>query len=316
MKGIETAWRQLAGRQHGVVSHRQLAALGLSDRQIFVRRQREELISAFRGAYLLAGSPATHAQSLMAACLATGGVASHRSAAELWGLRGCEGQTVEMLVCVRRRSELPGVIGHATRQLDAIDVTTRLAIPVTTPARTLVDLGAVAPVEVVEGALEDALHRRLVTRSWLERTLTRGCAPGRDGAGTLRRLLLDRPVDRRPTESTLEDEIVRIIRRAGLPEPVRQHPVGRWRIDVSYPDDRIAIEGQSMGWHAGRADLQRDCDKFNLLVALGWRLLLFTWDDARRRPNHVVDTVAGALTVAACRGSGRSSTSGPFSSAR
>src|SRR5262249_34346791 len=157
------------------------------------------------------------------------------------------------------------------------------------PARTLLDLGAVASLTVVESALEDAVHRGLVSPTWLERTLRRCGAPGRDGTADLRLLLDQRGTDAAASEGAVEDEIIRILRRAGLPDPVRQHPVGAVRLDISYPQSRIAVEAQSVMWHANRAGLQRDCDKLNFLVSNGWRVLAFTWHDARQRPWHVAD---------------------------
>jgi hypothetical protein len=248
----------------------------------------------------MTGAPVTFEQDTMTACLAAGGVASHRCAAALWGLRGCENRVVEVTVVGRRRPDVPGATTHTTRYLDDVDVTERVGVPVTTPARTLLDLGAVEPLHVVEAALEDALHRKLVTRSWLERSLERTGVPGRDGAGVLRCLLRARDPALVPTESALEDALVRLLRRAGLPEPVRQYWItasGRppVRVDLAYPGARLAIEAQSMAWHAGRADLQMDCDKHNLLVGLGWRLLQFTRQDIRSRPRLTVDIVTTAL---------------------
>ena len=57
---------------------------------------------------------------------------------------------------------------------------------------------------------------------------------------------------------------------------------GVYRVAGAPPsfDQMLAIEAQGMVWHAGRAELQRDCDKHNPLVHLGWRLFTFT----RRMP--------------------------------
>lgn len=286
----------MAARQHGVVTRRQLEAAGLSPRQTRSRLAGGVLVRVFPGVYRVGGVPESYEQRVMAAVLATGGVASHRSAAALWELRGSERDQVEVTVHARRPPDLAGVVSHRTRQLDPVDVTLRRSIPVTTPGRTLLDLGAVAPEHVVESALEDALHRRLVSRVWLERVLDRTGRHGRDGTAVLRRLVAERSVDQEPTESPIEDEFVRLIRRRGLPEPVRQYwlaPPGvrPVRVDFAYPEARVAIEIQGFVWHAGRADLQRDCEKHNLLVRLGWRLLVFTSDDVRRRPQSVVEAV-------------------------
>ena len=305
MEGKEKLWTALAGRQHGVVSARQLCQVGLSARQIELRVENGMLVPLHRGVYRT-GAPRTREQVLIAACLATRGVASHRSAAALWELRGQDGDFVEITVEGRRRSELAGVVAHTTARLDRSDVTVRRGIPVTTPARTLLDLGAVVSFAEVEVAVEDALHRRLATYEGLVRQLERSGAPGRNGTGVLRAVLAARDPRAAPTESLLEDVLVRILRRGGLPAPVRQHRVrapghAPVRVDLAYPGERIAIEAQSVAWHAGKEDLQRTCRKRNLLVALGWCLLEFTWEDTRERPELICETVRRARQVAAVR---------------
>lgn len=80
---------------------------------------------------------------------------------------------------------------------------------------------------------------------------------------------------------------------------MRQHKIGSVRIDLCYPDARVALEAQSMKWHAGRAVLQRDCDKHNTLVNRGRRLLVFTWHDVHRRPDWVACAVGEALALRA-----------------
>ncbi len=98
-----------------------------------------------------------------------------------------------------------------------------------------------------------------------------------------------------PTESVLEDRLVAVLRRGGLPEPVRQHRVGGVRVDLAYPEAWLAIEADSRVWHAGRGDVQRNSAKRNLLVGLGWRVLHFTWFDVTTRPAYVLTTVGPQL---------------------
>lgn len=296
----EHALAALAARQHSVVSHSQALECGLSQRQVELRVGRGQLTVVHRGVYRLPGVQPTWQQAAMAACLATGGVASHRCAAALWELRGCPPWAPEVTVAGRRRPELRGVTAHKSGRLDAIDVGERHGVPVTTPARTLLDLGAVLPIERVGPALEDAVHRRLVSVVQLERTLARLGGPGRNGTAVLRELLRARASGQAPTESPLEDDLVAVLVRAGLPQPVRQHAVQvpggpSFRLDVAYPDRLIAIEAQSMAWHAGQQDLQRDCDKHNLLHSLGWTVLAFTAEDIRHRPGRVGELVWGVF---------------------
>jgi very-short-patch-repair endonuclease len=190
------------------------------------------------------------------------------------------------------------VIVHRTRTLDGIDVSRVRRVPVTTPARTLVDLGAVVAPEVVESALEDALMHRLVGFDLLNRTLERLGSSGRNGAGVLRELVEERDPATAPTQSVLEDKLLRVLRRGGLPEPVRQYEVAGVRLDFGYPHLCLGIEADSRTWHGGRVDVQRNSDKANLLLARGWRVLHFTWGDVRRRPEYVVAAVARELALA------------------
>jgi very-short-patch-repair endonuclease len=291
---------ETAARQHGVVTRGQVLSTGLSPRQLERVVARGVLVPVHRGVYRATGSQPTFEQSVVAASLATRGVASHGTAATLWGMRGWSSLLVEVTVVGRRQTRLVGVVGHCTSRLDPVDVARRGAIPLTSPARTLLDLGAVGTPAAVEAAVEDCLHRRLVTIDQLQALLTRLGRPGRPGVTTLRAVLAVRDPLAAATESVLEDAFVRLLRDAGLPEPARQYPVrapGRpvLRIDFAYPDRRIAIELDGHRWHSGRADVERDRAKSNLLATLGWRVVRFGWSDVHHRGAGVFAAVAELL---------------------
>lgn len=303
MDNIERQWRAVAEGQMGVISTSQLRLAGLTHRQIEGRAAGGVLVPVHRGVYRVGGTPETWHQAVRAACLATGGVASRRCAAALWRLRGCEAGVVEVTVPRRRQSELAGVLCHATDRLDLADMTIRTGIPVSTPARTLLDLGACVRPGAVERAMEDALHSGLVTVAQLLEVLQRVGRRGRNGTGVLRELLRERIPGQPATESPLEDDLVGLLRRASLPEPRRQYelrlPDGRTiRLDIAFPVQRVAIEVQGFLWHAGREDLQRDCDRHNWLRALGWTVLAFTSQDIRKRPGRTVELVWRAISGA------------------
>ena len=217
---------RLSARQHGVVARRQLRALGLTARQIDSRVVAGALAAVHRGVYRVRGVPRTREQQLIAACLGGGeaALASHRSAAALWDLRGVGWPALEISVPGPAKPILSGVVVHRSAGLEPCDVTRRLGIPVTTPGRTLLDLGAVAP-RLVEAAMEDALFRGLVREAALGRLLDRAGTHGRNGTAALRDLLDERERGRASTESPLEDDLVRLLRRHALPDPVRQHLV-------------------------------------------------------------------------------------------
>ena len=133
----------------------------------------------------------------------------------------------------------------------------------------------------------------------LTKTVERLGGRGRYGAGVLRALVEERDPATAPTQSVLEDALMRVLRRGALPEPVRQYELGGVRLDFAYPHLRLGIEADSRIWHGAPVDVQRNSDKANALVARGWRVLHFTWADIRRRTAYVLDAVAKELAWAA-----------------
>jgi very-short-patch-repair endonuclease len=299
MKEVDVALSRLAAVQHGLVHRAQAVELGMTPRQIQCRVAVGLLVPVHQAVYRVAGGPTSPVQAILASTLAGGrrATASHRAAAWLWRLRGIEDPFVEITVPCGQPGPA-GVTVHRTSTLASIDLSRTQRVPVTTPARTLLDLGAVVSANVVESALEDALMRRLVTFSLLNATIERLGGPGRRGAGVLRQLVEERDPATAPTQSVLEDALLRVLRRGGLPEPVRQYQVGGVRLDAAYPERRLGIEADSRIWHGGRLDVQRNSDKANLLVAHGWRVLRFTHGDLRRRAAYVVDAVGRELVLA------------------
>jgi very-short-patch-repair endonuclease len=192
---------------------------------------------------------------------------------------------------------LRGVVVHRS-PLVAADIGWRGPIPVTRPARTLLDLAGVAP-RLVEGALDDAVVRGLTTLGAVGRMLDRTGGNGRTGTSLLRELVAARSAGQAPTESPLEDRLVDLLRRQGLPEPVRQHEVtvpdgGVVRLDLAYPHVKVGIEADGRVWHSGRADFTRDRQRANRLAHAGWTLLRYGWADLQRA-GAVGDEVAGLL---------------------
>lgn len=289
---------RLASQQHGVFTRAQVKALGASRGMIGHRLDASRWERCSRDVLRLAGVPTSWKRSLLAACLAWGAlaVASHRAAAALWRLAGFEPGVIELTVPHRWDRAVPGIVHR--NALERRDATVVDAIPVTTPARTLIDLAAVAPMPSVEEALDDALRRRLVTIPRLRLRL-RGDQRGRSGVGVMRALLEQRAPSAPPPESVFETRLLRALRRARLPDPVLQHRVRRGRrtvavVDFAYPDVKLAIEADGFRWHSGRADWERDRTRRNVLTLLGWRIIHVTWPDLAR-PDHVIAAIRAAL---------------------
>ena len=148
---LEAAVAGLAARQHGVVTLTQLERLGLSASAVAKRCRAGRLHRVYRGVYSVGHPVLTREGRLMAAALACGpgAVLSHRSAAEVWGLLPAAGW-VEVTAAARRRHR--GVRAHRGNPTDD-ERDTRHRLPVTTPARTIVDLADVADERLLERAL-------------------------------------------------------------------------------------------------------------------------------------------------------------------
>jgi hypothetical protein len=297
-------WRRaaaLAERQYGLVGRAQLRDLGFSDRRISGLLHRGELLPAAAAVFRVAGAPGSFHQRIMAAVLASNGYASHRAAASLWGLDGFDAQRRAELVSERwrRRVDNPAIL-HETRDLRAIDTTVVDGIPVTTVVRTLIDLGAVAPRRRVGAALDDACRRRLVTIEQVRTRFVELARRGRNGIGTMRRLLAERPGGEIPPDSYLERLVIRALAEHGVPAPVRQHRVATKHfvayLDLAWPEHRLALECDSTAFHMSVEQFHRDRERQNQLVLLGWTVLRYTYRDASQRPGWLAAQVLGVLT--------------------
>ena len=147
---------------------------------------------------------------------------------------------------------------HETKALERVDVMVVSGIAVTTPARTLFDLGGIFRMGMVELALESALRRGLTSEGELASTVKRISRSGRSGGPTLRELLESRAPGRRSTESEMETRLLQALRAHGVPEPTTQCEMWQGsaliRVDAAYLQERIAIEYDSDEFHTGRSD--------------------------------------------------------------
>lgn len=173
-------------------------------------------------------------------------------------------------------------------------------IPVTTPARTLLDLASVAPPDIVEEAIDDALRRGIVTIDGLRRAFASIGRRGRPGSAAMRAVLNARDASAAVPESVFERRLLRTLRAARLPTPNLQHGIrsgGRLVavVDFAYPDAKLGIEADGYRWHSGRVRWDRDRARRNRLTLLGWRIIHVTWTDLVRRPAHVIAAIRRAL---------------------
>lgn len=272
---------QIARRQHALITFDQALAAGLSHCQVRHRIRSGEWCTVRPGVYAVSGAPPTWFQSVAAVSLAAAPAwASHDTAGALWALPGVADDVIHVVTPLHRQVRLAGVRGHRSGALFSADVTTIHRIPVTAPARTLVDLSARLSRRRLSTAVDDALRRRILTLESLERCVARlAGAPGRRPAA-VHELLAERRPGYDPGESDLETHVLRVIVAHGFPPPVQQHRVRvggrRLRIDLAYPARRLGIELDGWEFHRSRTAFDDDRTRANLLVAHGWTLVRFT----------------------------------------
>jgi very-short-patch-repair endonuclease len=299
--GIDDHLAATAERQLGLLTIQQALHHGLTRRQVQQRLESGAWKPRHTGVVAIAGAPRHWMQDLAAACLTAepGAVASHRSAAKLWGTDNRVDVPVEITVTRPQRPRLDGVIVHRSRDLTPIQVTTIGPALVTTPVRTLVDLGQVVPWWTVERTLETMLGRGLVTIANVRAALLLHSRRGRNGCGALRQVLERRALGDEPAESVLEAAFASLCTSAGLPTPQFQVPVtlgGRQvRLDFVFVSQRVAVEVDGFEFHSGRAQFEDDRFRDAELVAAGWHVLRFTWVQVTHRAWWVAEVLRRSL---------------------
>jgi very-short-patch-repair endonuclease len=289
-----------ASQQLGLVTVDQLRDLHISSgtQRTLVRRGSLEPVGV--RVRRLPGHPPTWHQRLLAATLEAGpgAVVSHGAALALWRFVGAAPGVVEVtLPRGRRPRRVPGRVHHA-RDLLPVDVGWAGGLPVTTPSRSLIDAAPQLPPGQLERMLDHAARDGLVYVPYLRWRLDDLRRRGRPG---VRPLLAVLPAEhpRRVEESWLERQVVDLLRDARLPPPRCQARLrvagGVARVDLCYDDVRLVVEVDGHAPHSTRRQRQADAERAARLVAAGWRVVRFTYDDVVERPAHVVTTVAGLL---------------------
>ncbi len=278
----------LARRQSGVVSRAQLVELGMSPPAIKHRLTTGRLHGVHRGVYAV-GRPALPREGvLLAAVLACGAdaVLSHGSAAELWGIRRRADGPIQVTAPTERLR--PGLRVHR-RKLGRRDTTVRHGIPVTTPARTLVDIAPYLPADDLERAINEADRLDLIDPERLRESLDD--LTGTRGVAKLRALL-----DRRTftlTDSGLERRFKPIARAAGLPEPLTQQWVNGFRVDFYWPRLGLVVETDGLRYHRTPAQQARAHVRDQTHLASGLQPLRFTHAQVAYDRPHVEATLRG-----------------------
>ncbi len=254
-EAIDRRIAELARRQRGYVTRRQLLALGESRHEIDYRIKTGRLIPVYAGVYAVGHLPTLPHDRAVGALLACGegAVLSHGSAAALWGVFKSWKMPFEVTTPSARRR--PGIRAHRS-VLTRADISYQAGIRVTTVTRTLLDVAPRMTDKALRRAVNDLRrpgHLRLDALAVLLERFPR--APG---TARLRPFLDARTG---PTRSQLEDDFFAFCERFGLPTPqVNVHVAGR-EVDAWFPEERVIVELDGWDFHSDRGSFEGDRDK-------------------------------------------------------
>jgi very-short-patch-repair endonuclease len=272
----------LAGAQYGVVSRAQLRTLGLGVAGIDHRVRGGRLHLVHRGVYAVGHAVLTTEGRWMAAVLAcgSGAVLSHASAAAAWDLRPVGAGAIHVTIPRSPgRAARSGIRLHRSRIVERHDTTVHRGIPITTPARTLIDLSRSLKGRPLEHAIDLADQRGLIDfdqlrqakSASLQAVLSRYCAA--------------------PTRSELEERFLRLCDDHGLPRPETNTRIEGIEVDFVWRDRRLIVEVDGYAYHRSPSAFEADRERDVKLTVADWSVLRFTWAQITRRQSWVADAI-------------------------
>jgi very-short-patch-repair endonuclease len=279
----------LARRQHGVITRKQLLALGLSREAIQHRIDRGRLHRLRRGVYSVGRPEIDQRGRWMAAVLCCGPKAwlSHRSAAALWGLTEVTPALIEVVVPAHVARRRPGIRVHRRAQIHPGERAEHHLIPVTSPAATVIDCAGQLGRAALEAAVNAADRLDRIDPDALR--LAIAATPPRPGLPALRALLDEHSFAR--TDSTLEQQFLRLIHGAGLAPPRTQARVNGFRVDFHWPELGLVVETDGLRYHRTAFQQARDLKREQVHAAAGLEALRFSASQVRDEPERVLATL-------------------------
>lgn len=285
---VEQICAELARRSHGVVTRAELLAAGVGRGQIERRRKSGYLIVEFPGVYRVGHRAPSVEARYMAAVKACGDGAalSDLAAAFLYGL--IKGSPPIPHVTSPRERRVRGAVTKRSREIES---TSHRGIPVTTVARTLVDLASSLPLSRLSRACHEAGVKYGTTPSQVEEVLARHRTTL--GAGKLREVMRG---EVRVTQSRLESRFLRLLTDNGLPLPDETNqPAGTFRVDARWHHPPVTVELDSYRFHNSRHSWERDRRREREARARGDDFRRYTYGDVYENPLAMLRELSSVL---------------------
>jgi predicted transcriptional regulator of viral defense system len=286
----------LAAKQGGAIANRQLTRLGVSGSTIKSWLRSGRLHPRHRGVYALGHPTLAHIGILWAAVLACGpgAVLSHRSAALLWCIRQSSRKPVDVTVVGRSRRRRKGIDVHLVRHLDPRDVTEIGGLPVTTLARTLLDLAEVVPVNQLRRAINEADYLKLFDLKAIDEQLSR--SNGRRGQKPLTAVLSAVVPDDR-TRSDLEEAFLTFCEERGIPRPRVNRGRNGKELDMTWLGHDLIVELDGYQGHRTRRAFENDRRRDARHLLEGLRTVRVTANWLTTEPADLEATVKRLLVL-------------------
>jgi very-short-patch-repair endonuclease len=293
---VEADIAALAARQYGVVATGQLVALGWSQQAVAKRVAAGRLHRVHHGVYAVGHRVLGRHGRWMAAVLAGGpdAVLSHASAAALWEIRASDATWIDITVPRTGRRSRAGLRVHRPRRLSPEEVTTRHGIPVTSAARTVLDMAGRLPPTRLYRLLDQVEIRELTDYPAL--AAVAAAHAGHPGASKLRQALRSHDAGSDVTKSDLEALFLGLCRHHGLPAPRVNLTIAGQEVDFLFADDLLVVETDSWRYHKTRRAFENDRARDARLARAGYRTLRFTDRQLEREPGMVAETVRSHVT--------------------
>ena len=298
MRLADVVASELARLQHGVFARWQLVPRGVSERAIVRRLAGGDWGVVLPGVLALPSARDTFERRVWAGWLAVGpgALVSHEAAAQVHRIPNVIRNRVVLTDAHGRHHRLPGVIVHQLNDVLPEHRTAVDGLPITTPARTIVDLAAVVHPARLLPIVEGTHHARIASYTEVGVCMASIARRGKPGIRHLA-LTLDKLTSTKATTmSKLERQLFELIANAGLPRPISQYPFpGRLFtngcVDAAYADAKLIVEADGRTWHTRIADLKRDHARDADAARHGWLTLRLLYEDITADPAGTAELI-------------------------
>jgi very-short-patch-repair endonuclease len=281
------------------VTIRQLVEAGISDSAVSREVAEARLHPVFPGVYSVGHRYLSPQGRLLAATLAcgSGSVVSHGTAAWLYGLSSWKPEEIDVIAPIEAGRKIAGIRRRFVPPPGGREVWRRGGVPLTSPARTIVDCSGSDP-EGIAAAIEQASVLGLLDIGAIDRVLD---GPRRRGAKRLRRAI--EPWRRyKPgikIRSRMEAKLLPRLTEAALPIPQTNVPLrlaGKtFEVDFLWRAEKVVVEADGGRFHDNPAAGSRDSDRNHALTAAGYEIPRLGWEDLRDRPEATMRELASLL---------------------